>query len=143
VLKSVIFEVIGDQRLFCDGCERRVERLLKALHGVRQVRAQASNQRIEVLFDAVALDADTIAAGLAEAGYETKAGNSTGDLESDAPPSTGKAVNRIAMAFKQGEVYRCPDPNCGCELTVTKDSKEGAGGNQAPTCFCGKSMEKA
>jgi len=81
VLKSAIFEVIGDQRLFCDGCERRVEGLLKALHGVRQVRAQARNQRIEVLFDAVALDTDTIAAGLAKAGYETKVGNSTGDLE--------------------------------------------------------------
>jgi len=24
------------------------------------------------------------------------------------------------MAFKQGEVYKCPDPNCGCEITVTK-----------------------
>lgn len=21
------------------------------------------------------------------------------------------------MAFKQGEVYKCPDPNCGCEFT--------------------------
>ena len=20
------------------------------------------------------------------------------------------------MAFKQGEVYRCPDPDCGCEI---------------------------
>jgi len=24
------------------------------------------------------------------------------------------------MAFKQGEVYKCPDPQCGCEITVTK-----------------------
>jgi len=75
VLKSVIFEVIGEQRLFCDGCERRVESLLKALQGVRQVRAQARNQRIEVLFDAAALQADTIAEGLAKAGYETKVGS--------------------------------------------------------------------
>ncbi len=75
MLKSVIFEVIGEQRLFCDGCERRVESLLKALQGVRQVRAQARNQRIEVLFDAAALQADTIAEGLAKAGYETKVGS--------------------------------------------------------------------
>ena len=81
MFKPVTFEVIGDQRLFCDGCERRVEGLLKALQGVRQVRAQARKQRIEVLFDAAALDADTIAAGLAKAGYETKTGNSTGDSE--------------------------------------------------------------
>lgn len=47
------------------------------------------------------------------------------------------------MAFKQGEVYRCPDPNCGCELTVTKGPREGAGGNQAPTCCCGKTMQRA
>ena len=81
MFKSVIFEVIGDQRLFCDGCERRVEGLLKALQGVRQVRAQARNQRIEVLFDAAAVDANTIAEGLSKAGYETKAGASTGDSE--------------------------------------------------------------
>ena len=24
------------------------------------------------------------------------------------------------MALKEGEVYKCPDPNCGCEITVTK-----------------------
>jgi hypothetical protein len=24
------------------------------------------------------------------------------------------------MAFQQGDVYQCPDSNCGCELTVTK-----------------------
>ena len=79
--RSVIFEVVGDQRIFCDGCERRVEGLLKSLPGVRQVRAQARNQRIEVLFDATALDTDAITAGLAKAGYEAKAGNSTGDSE--------------------------------------------------------------
>lgn len=81
MFKSVIFEVIGDQRIFCDGCERRVEGLLRALPGVRQVRARAQKQRIEVLFDAAALDADTIVEGLAKAGYETKTVNSTGDLE--------------------------------------------------------------
>jgi hypothetical protein len=46
------------------------------------------------------------------------------------------------MAFKQGEVYKCPDPECGCELTVTRETPPGKGGNQAPTCCCGKSMEK-
>ena len=24
------------------------------------------------------------------------------------------------MAFQQGEVYRCPDRECGCEIQVTK-----------------------
>ena len=47
MFKSVTFEVIGDQQLVCEGCEERVEHALKALQGVRQVRAQVRNQRIE------------------------------------------------------------------------------------------------
>lgn len=46
------------------------------------------------------------------------------------------------MAFKQGDVYKCPDPDCGCEVTVTKSAHEGKGGNENPTCCCGKTMEK-
>ena len=36
MLKSITFEVVGDQRLTCEGCEQRVERLLKTLQGVGQ-----------------------------------------------------------------------------------------------------------
>jgi hypothetical protein len=31
------------------------------------------------------------------------------------------------MALKQGEVYRCPDSKCGCEITVTKGAQPGGG----------------
>ena len=31
------------------------------------------------------------------------------------------------MALQQGERYRCPDPNCGCEIEVTKDAQPGSG----------------
>ncbi len=72
MFKSVTFEVIGDQRLACEGCEERVEDLLKALHGVRQVRARARKQRIEVLFDAAVLEASVIAEQLRKAGYDTR-----------------------------------------------------------------------
>jgi copper chaperone len=75
MLKSVTFEVIGDQRLHCEGCERRVKRLLKALQGVGQVRAQVHNQRIEVLFDTAVLEATALAERLGEAGYETRVGS--------------------------------------------------------------------
>jgi len=75
MFKSVTFEVIGDQRLACEGCEERVEHLLKALQGVRQVRAR--KQRIEVLFDAATLDTALLALCLRTAGYETKLGGST------------------------------------------------------------------
>ncbi len=79
MLKSITFEVVGDQRLTCEGCEQRVERLLKTLQGVGQVRAQARNQRIEVLFDTAVLEATAIAERLGKAGYETRVGSSTSD----------------------------------------------------------------
>ena len=75
MLQTTTFEVIGDERLHCEGCEQRVERLLKALQGVRQVRAHAHNQQIEVLFDTAVLEATAIAKRLGEAGYETRVGS--------------------------------------------------------------------
>lgn len=72
MLKSMTFEVIGDQRLACEGCENRVTRLLKGVEGVRRVRAQASNQLIEVQFDPALLDPSTLAERLKRAGYETR-----------------------------------------------------------------------
>ena len=72
MLKSVTFEVTGEQRLNCASCEQRVARLLKTGEGVGQVRAQADRQRIEVLFDAAMLDTASIAERLSEAGYDTR-----------------------------------------------------------------------
>lgn len=46
------------------------------------------------------------------------------------------------MAFKQGEVYQCSDPKCGCEVTVTKAPRLGCGGTNNPTCCCGKEMKR-
>lgn len=47
------------------------------------------------------------------------------------------------MPFVMGEVYRCPDPECGCELTVTKPAPSECAGILNPTCCCGKTMVKA
>ncbi|MET8326193.1 hypothetical protein [Streptomyces sp. NPDC005181] len=46
------------------------------------------------------------------------------------------------MPLVEGEVYRCPDASCGCEITVTKGATPGHGGEQSPTCCCGHTMEK-
>lgn len=51
MLKSLAYHVIGDQRLHCSSCEQRVVRMLTRLSGIRTARADASQQRIEVLFD--------------------------------------------------------------------------------------------
>ena len=75
MFKSITFEVVGDQPLACAGCEERVERLLKGVQGVGQVRAHAADQRIEVLFDAAVLDPAAIAERIAKAGYQTRAVN--------------------------------------------------------------------
>ena len=45
------------------------------------------------------------------------------------------------MAFQEGEIYQCPDPNCGCELTITKTAAPDRLGHVDPTCSCGKLME--
>ena len=47
------------------------------------------------------------------------------------------------MPFKKGEVYRCPDPNCGCEITVTKGAPASCNGQSQPRCCCGRDMVKA
>ena len=79
MFKSICFDVVGDQRLHCESCEQRVERFLKELQGVQQVRAKAQNQRIEVLYDAALLEPTVIAERLSKAGYETRVGSSTSD----------------------------------------------------------------
>lgn len=80
MLKSITFEVIGDQRIVCGGCEERIEGLLKNLEGVDRARAKSRSQRVEVLFDATRLDAETIAKRLGNAGYQTRVRSSTSDL---------------------------------------------------------------
>lgn len=77
MLKSITFEVVGNQQLSCEGCEQRVVRLLKTLQGVRQVRAQARTQQIEVLLDTAVLEINAITERLSQAGYHTKVSSLT------------------------------------------------------------------
>lgn len=72
MFRSITFEVVGDNKLVCEGCEERVEHVLKTLEGVGQARARARNQHIEVLFDAARLNTATITDRISEAGYQTK-----------------------------------------------------------------------
>ena len=72
MFKTITFEVTGDQKLACEGCEQRVQNALKALPGVGQVRASARNQRVEVLFDTAKLDPDAIAERMGKTGYQTR-----------------------------------------------------------------------
>jgi hypothetical protein len=48
------------------------------------------------------------------------------------------------MAMHKGEIYRCPDPDCGCEVEVTRGPKnENDQNDNAVRCCCGREMEKS
>ncbi len=40
------------------------------------------------------------------------------------------------------EIYRCPNVDCGCELTLTRGPKSATGERHAPVCICGSSMDR-
>ena len=44
------------------------------------------------------------------------------------------------MLWKEGDVYKCPDPQCGCEVKVTKTPAPGTGGDIPPHCCFGEPM---
>jgi len=43
------------------------------------------------------------------------------------------------MAMRKGEKYECSNPECGCEISVTRSS-ESLSGIRAPRCCCGEDM---
>lgn len=72
MFKSVALRVVGDQKLHCVSCEQRVTRVLENLKGVSQVRADASSQRIDILFDPEQLVGSALNACLDRLGYVTE-----------------------------------------------------------------------
>jgi hypothetical protein len=44
------------------------------------------------------------------------------------------------MAFKKGEVYRCSDVDCGCEIAITRGAQKNQAGHQH-RCCCGREMD--
>ncbi len=46
------------------------------------------------------------------------------------------------MAWKEGPVFQCPDPACGCEVIVMRGPKPEQGADQALTCCCSNTMQK-
>jgi hypothetical protein len=52
-------------------------------------------------------------------------------------------TNREPGGFvvKAGEIYRCSDPECGCEVTVAKEPRRSEA-DRLPRCFCGREMQR-
>lgn len=70
MLKSITFEVTGDQMIACEGCEERIETILKDVPGVGKVRARSSNQRVEVLLNTGISPPTAIVEKLRQAGFQ-------------------------------------------------------------------------
>jgi hypothetical protein len=47
------------------------------------------------------------------------------------------------MARTNDQVFRCPNVDCGCEMTVTRIPKRfSQDENRTPVCVCGSSMDR-
>lgn len=70
MIETRTFEIIGPQRMDCEGCENAVQRSLTRLPGVRQALANHQTQRVVVQLDTAQTDASAIRARLAASGYQ-------------------------------------------------------------------------
>jgi copper chaperone len=73
------FEVTGEQKMNCEGCENAIQRSLTRLPSVRQVQADHHTQRVVVQADATQTDTNAVKARLATGGYQAN--------QLDAPPT--------------------------------------------------------
>ena len=72
--QTIDFTVIGEQTIHCASCEQRIGKALRRLDGVRDARASAATQQVEVYFDPSQVGAEELRAKLRQIGYEVEAG---------------------------------------------------------------------
>jgi copper chaperone CopZ len=64
------FTVGGEQTIHCTGCEQRIARALRRLHGIQEVQASARTQRILVRVEPSQINPGQVQAKLEQLGYE-------------------------------------------------------------------------
>ncbi len=70
-MQTIEFELTGEQKMHCVGCETRVAYALRQLPGVRDVRADAGSQHVRVVVDGAGpTGAEQIGQKLKELGYD-------------------------------------------------------------------------
>lgn len=69
--RAVQFQVVGEERIHCAGCETRIATALRRLPGVEEVRASAETQRVSVTIDPARTSEQEVRAGLGRLGYQT------------------------------------------------------------------------
>lgn len=68
---TIQFEVVGEEKIHCAGCESRIATVLRRLTGVKDVQASAETQRVRVAIDPARTSEDEVRARLAQLGYQT------------------------------------------------------------------------
>lgn len=66
------FEVIGEEKIHCAGCESRIATALRRLPGVEEVQASAETQRVKLVIDPARVSADEVRARLEQLDYQTQ-----------------------------------------------------------------------
>jgi copper chaperone CopZ len=70
--QTLEFVVVGEEKMYCAGCEQRVSNALHRLPGVREVQANATTQQVHVTVDLSQVDAEQVRAKLEQLGYQAK-----------------------------------------------------------------------
>lgn len=68
------FTVTGERKIHCEGCEQQINRALRRLSGVEEVRASADDQRVEVTLDPERVEEEQVRERLELLGYEVTGG---------------------------------------------------------------------
>ena len=72
MVQTLEFEVLGEQKMYCTGCEQRVSNVLRRLPGIQEVRANATTQHVTVTIDPSQVGAEQVQAKLEQLGYQAK-----------------------------------------------------------------------
>lgn len=72
MIQSFDYEVVGPEKIHCNGCENRIIGALQRLDGVRDVSASAADQRVAVTIEKGRVEPEQIEQRLALLGYEVR-----------------------------------------------------------------------
>ncbi len=71
---TVQFSITGEHTIHCASCEARVERALRRVAGVQDVRANADTQQVAATIDPTQVTPEQVRAKLTALGYEAQGG---------------------------------------------------------------------
>jgi copper chaperone len=72
MIQALKYEVVGEEKIHCGGCESRITNALKRLEGVRDVAASSADQRVTVTVDKSRVSPEQLEQRLAQLGYDVR-----------------------------------------------------------------------